>query len=164
VADGRRELELAIVNQPLGRPQDGDALGMRQPPPFALRSVRRLDRLGDGLGTLVRAARHLPATRRILAREGLAHRDIAAGNEMCERLGLAFARFRECGFERAVELGAARSRRVREPRRHCRNSISRHGWPVALRRGAADGRRAGRPGRDARSVRAERPLAPRDVR
>ena len=44
-ADRRRELELALVDQPLRRPQDRDALCVRQPAPFALRCLRRLDRL-----------------------------------------------------------------------------------------------------------------------
>ena len=143
-ADRRRELELALVDQPLGRAQDRDALRVRKPPPLALCCARRLDRLGDELGALVRAAGDVLATRRILARERLARRDVAPGNEMCERLRVALPRVRERRLERAVELGAARARRVRQPGRHRRNSISRHGGQVTLRRSTADG---GRPRR-----------------
>jgi hypothetical protein len=163
VADRRRELEFAVVDQPLRRPQSGNALGVRQPPPFALRCLRRLDGLRSELGAFTGAARDPLAARRILPVERIAGRDLAAANEMRQRLGLALPRLRQRCLERAVELGAARSRRVGQPGRHRRNSISRHGWPIALRRGAADGRGAGRPGRDARSIRAERPLAPCDI-
>ena len=66
---------------------------------------RRLDRLGDDLGALVRAAGDVLATRRILARERLSRRDFAPGDEMGERFRVALPRFRKRRLERAVELG-----------------------------------------------------------
>src|SRR4029077_12921616 len=102
-------------------------LAVRQPPPLALRCVRRLDSLGDDVRTFARTARDVPPTRRILTGERIPCRNVTTGDQVCEGLRLALARFRERRFEGAVELGATRSGGVGEPGRHRPNSISRDG-------------------------------------